>query len=209
MNIGVQFKNMQSEDGSFTLDDKFFGVDSTEGDQVVQLDATAWDVNTYDKQGVGNGWYLTPAGGGAQEFMASLKIAKGDFLYYIPADAEGTSQVPVSGQVAASGEQSVTFEVTGEEGAQWMFPLCNPFPINTTWGDLNAFTKEGDQIVRLDAVAWDVDTFDRQGDGNGWYLTPAGGGAQELINAPESVAIPAGGSVYYIPVETVTWTVTL
>ena len=90
-----------------------------------------------------------------------------------------------------------------------MFPLVNPYPVDTTWGDINVFTKEGDQIITLDGDAWNLTQYDRQADGNGWVVTPADGSAQEFINDDGEVIIPAGGSVYYIPTETVTWTVTL
>ena len=205
MNVGVAFSNVGAADGAYTIDDAFFGGAAAEGDQIITLDADAWDVNTYDKQGAGNGWMLIPAGGGTPEIVSSIKMGKGDMLYYIPTVA---TDVNVAGEVAdPTAAQSITFDL-GNEAGQWMFPLVNPYPVDTTWGELNAFTKEGDQIVSLDADMWDLNTFDRQGDGNGWLLIPAGG-TPEIINDPTAVAIPAGGSVYYIPTETVTWTVTL
>ena len=209
MNIGVQFKNMNSEDGSFTLDENLFGGTSVEGDQVITLNAKAWNLDTYDKQVSGEGWAWIPASGDPQEFVASLRVNKGDFVYYIPSVDNTATSIPVSGAIAELGEQSVTFEVSEDPDAQWMFPLVNPFPIDTTWGDLNAFTKEGDQIVLLDANAWNLDTYDRQPDGEGWALIPADGSAQEIINEPTKVFLKAGEAAYYIPTETVTWTVTL
>ena len=205
MNVGVQFSNIGAEGGAFTLDDAFFGNTAAEGDQVITMDAEAWDVNTYDKLGKDAGWMLSPPGGAMPEFMDSLSAKKGDLLYYIPVDTE--SDLVVAGEVA-QGSQSVTFDTANADG-QWMFPLANPFPIDTTWGDLNTFTKEGDQLISLDADAWDVNTYDRLGDGDGWMLSPPGGATPEFITDEAAVAIPAGGAMYYIPVETVTWTVTL
>ena len=204
MNVGVQFSNIGAEGGAFTLDDSFFGNAAAEGDQVVTMDADAWDVNIYDKLGTGLGWVLTPAGGGVPESIDSISATKGDLLYYIPA---GASELTVAGEVA-QGTQTVTFDTANADG-QWMFSLTNPFPIDTTWGDINTFTFEGDQLVSLDADAWDVNQYDRLGDGLGWILTPAGGGAPESINDEDAVIIPAGGSMYYIPTATTTWTVTL
>jgi len=204
MNVGVQFSNIGAEGGAFTLDDAFFGNTAAEGDQVITMDAEAWNLNTYDKLGTGLGWVLTPADGGESESVAALTASKGDLLYYIPASA---SELTVSGEVS-TGSQSVTFDLNNES-LQWMFSLSNPFPIDTTWGDLNSFTKEGDQLISMDAEAWNLNTYDRLGDGLGWTLTPADGDESELINNEDAVIIPAGGAMYYIPVETVTWTVTL
>ena len=206
MNVGVAFSNVGAADGAYTLDDTFFGGAAAEGDQIFVLDGDAWDLSQYDKLGTGNGWVLTPAGGGSDEYLAAIKVAKGDLLYYIPAEA---TTVNVAGEVAdTTVAQTVTFDLDNEAG-QWMFPLTNPYPVETTWGEINAFTKEGDQIFILDGDAWDLSQYDRLGDGLGWVLTPAGGGSDEYITDETAVAIPAGGSVYYIPTETVTWTVTL
>lgn len=204
MNVGVQFSNIGAEGGAFTLDDSFFGNEAAEGDQVISMDADAWNLDTYDKLGKGLGWVLTPANGGDSEALESISASKGDMLYYIPA---GASELTVAGEVA-QGSQSVTFDTANEDG-QWMFPLVNPFPIDTTWGDLNTFTKEGDQIISMDGDAWNLNTYDRLGDGLGWVLTPADGGDSESINSAETVIIPAGGAMYYIPTATTTWTVTL
>ena len=206
MNVGVAFSNVAAQDGKFNLGDNFFSGTATEGDQIITLDANAWNLNQYDKYGVGAGWYLTPADGSDGEFVTSITIAKGDFFYYIPVVA---TEVNVAGNVAdTKTPQSVTFDLNNEQG-EWMFQLVNPYPVDTTWGELNTFTKEGDQIITLDGDAWNLNQYDRYADGYGWYLTPADGGAGEFILDETAVAIPAGGAVYYIPVETTTWTVTL
>ena len=204
MNVGVQFSNIGAEGGAFTLADSFFGNEAAEGDQVIALDADAWNLSQWDKLAKGEGWMLTPADGGDFEFVDALSAKKGDLVYYIPSAA---SELTVAGEVA-QGSQSVTFDPANELG-QWMFPLANPFPIDTTWGDLNTFTKEGDQLIALDGDAWNLSQYDRLADGEGWMLTPADGGEFEFLNNEEDVVIPAGGAMYYIPVEAVTWTVTL
>ena len=78
MNVGVAFSNVGAADGAFTLDDKFFGGAAAEGDQIITLDAEAWDLNTYDKLGAGEGWMLTPPGGTGSELLPSIKASKGD-----------------------------------------------------------------------------------------------------------------------------------
>ena len=75
-----------------------------------------------------------------------------------------------------------------------------------------AFTgaaEEGDQMITFDGDFWNVNQYDKGGASEGWVLTPADGGDQVLVNDDESVLIPAGGAVYYIPMQTTTWTVTL
>ena len=75
MNVGVAFSNVGAADGAFTLDDTFFGGAAAEGDQIITLDAGAWDLNTYDKLGAGNGWTLTPPGGADSEYLTSVPPA--------------------------------------------------------------------------------------------------------------------------------------
>ena len=208
MNVAVQFDNVESEDGSFEIGEKVFNVTATENDQIFTLDAAAWNLSQSDKLGVDLGWIMYPADGGACEYFAAIRQKRGDFVYYVPYETSSVPEVLVSGAVAKLGEQSVKFEPTDEN---WMFSLVNPFPIDTTWGDLNTFTKENDQIFSLDAVAWNIKQYDRQPDGCGWLLTPADGSPTEYITDESAVALKAGEAAYYVPAgtETVTWTVTL
>ena len=205
IHIGVQFSNMNEKDGSYTLSDAIFGAKAVEGDSIFTFDGNAWNLNQADYIGEGLGWAYYPADGGDDEIVTGIKIPKGDLLYFTPADKTATTQVPVAGQVAATGEQSVKFTKTDTNK---VFPLCNPFPIDTTWGDLNTFTKENDSIYVLDQNAWNLDQYDRLADGEGWAYYPANGD-DEIINDESAIAIPAGDAVYYAPTESVTWTVTL
>lgn len=204
MNVGVAFSNVGAADGAYTLDDTFFGGAAAEGDQIITLDADLWDLYTCEKGPKGSGWVIM-APDGSSEVVSSLKFAKGDMMYYIPAEA---TSVNVAGEVAdTTAAQTVTFDLDNEAG-QWMFPLVNPYPIDTTWGDLNTFTKEGDQLIILDADLWDLYTYEKGPAGSGWVIM-APDGSSEVINDEEAVAIAAGAAAYYIPTETVTWTVTL
>ena len=204
INVGVAFSNVGSVDGSFTLDDSFFSGEATEGDQFITLDADLWDLYTYEKAPAGDGW-LVVAPDGSSEIVAGITFSKGDMLYYIPVVA---TTATVAGQVADTTQpQSVTFDVNNAEG-KWMFPLVNPYPIDTTWGDLNAFMNEGDQLIMLDADLWDLYTYEKAPAGDGW-LVVAPDGSSEIINDEDAVALPAGNAAYYIPTQTVTWTVTL
>ena len=204
--VGVAFSNVGSLDGSFTIGETAFTGTAAEGDQMITFNGDFWNVNQFDKLGEGNGWTLTPADGGDPEIVASITLAKGDFIYYIPMSGEALN---IAGEVANPNEaQTVTFDLDNEAG-QWMFPLVNPFPIDTTWGEINTFTAEGDQILSFDGDYWNINQYDRLGDGAGWTLTPADGGMPEIVNDAESVLIPAGAAVYYIPMQTTTWTVTL
>ena len=204
--VGVAFSNVGSLDGSFTIGETAFTGTAAEGDQMITFDGDVWNLNQYDKQGTGDGWYLTPADGSDPEIIASITLPKGGFVYYIPASGEALT---IAGEVAdPSVSQSVTFDLDNEAG-QWMFPLVNPFPVDTTWGEINTFTHEGDQIITFDGDAWNLNQYDRQGDGDGWYLTPADGSDPEIVNDDDAVLIPAGAAVYYIPAQTTTWTVTL
>ena len=204
--VGVAFSNVGAQDGTFVLDDNFFSGTAEEGDQMLTFDGDLWNINQYDKLGKGEGWLLSPAEGGNPEVVESTTLAKGDFVYYIPVSGE---QLTISGEIAnPETAQSVTFDLDNEAG-QWMFPLVNPFPVDTTWGEINTFTLEGDQIISFDGDYWNINQYDRLGDGEGWLLSPAAGGTPEIVNDVTAIAIPAGGAVYYAPTETVTWTVQL
>ena len=204
--VGVAFSNVGSQDGSYTIGENTFNAIAEEGDQMLTFDGDSWNINQYDKFGAGDGWSLVPADGGDPEVVASITLAKGGFVYYIPVSGE---QLTISGEIAnPETAQSVTFDLDNEAG-QWMFPLVNPFPVDTTWGELNTFTKEGDQIITFDGDYWNVNQYDRFGDGDGWSLVPADGGTPEVINDDDAIAIPANSAVYYVPTETVTWTVEL
>lgn len=204
--VGVAFSNLGSQDGSFTIGEEAFAGIAEEGDQMITFDGDLWNVNQYDKVGAGEGWLLTPADGGDPEVIASITLAKGGFVYYVPVSGEALT---IAGQIAnPNAAQSVTFDL-GNAAGQWMFPLVNPFPIDTTWGDINTFTLEGDQVITFDGDYWNVNQYDRLADGDGWLLTPADGGNPEVVNDETAIAIPAGGAVYYVPTATVTWTVEL
>lgn len=204
--VGVAFSNIGAQDGSYIIGETAFTGTAAEGDQMITFDGDLWNVNQYDKFGEGEGWGLTPADGGDPEIVESITLTKGDFVYYIPMSGK---ELTIAGEVAdTSAAQSVIFDLDNE-AAQWMFPLVNPFPVDTTWGEINTFTSEGDQIITFDGDYWNVNQYDRFADGEGWGLTPADGGDPEIINDVETVLIPAGAAVYYIPMQTTTWTVTL
>ena len=204
--VGVAFSNVGSQDGSYTIGETAFTGTAAEGDQMITFDGDLWNVNQYDKGGNGEGWTLIPADGGDPEAVESITLAKGDFIYYIPMSGEALN---IAGEVANPNEaQSVTFDLENELG-QWMFPLVNPFPVDTTWGEINTFTHEGDQILTFDGDYWNINQYDKGGEGEGWTLRPADGGDPEVVNDDDAVLIPAGAAVYYIPAQTTTWTVTL
>ncbi len=204
--VGVAFSNVGAQDGAFTVGEEAFAGAAAEGDQMITFDGDFWNVNQYDKLGAGQGWILSPADGGSPEAVASITLAKGGFVYYVPVSGE---TLTIAGEVADPSEaQSVTFDLNNAAG-QWMFPLVNPFPVDTTWGEINTFTKEGDQIITFDGDYWNINQYDKLGVGQGWVLSPADGGTPEVVNDESVIAIPAGAAVYYVPTETVTWTVTL
>ena len=203
MTVGVQFSNMQTADGSFDVGEQAFSKVAVEGDQMIAFDGNQWNIHQWDKQAEGEGWVLTPSDGGDQEAVASVNIKKGGLVYYVPA---GDTELPVSGQVAPLGEQSVTFDM---DGGDWIFPIANPFPVDTKWGDLNTFTAEGDQLIAFDGNQWNINQWDKQAEGEGWVLTPSDGSEQQLINDEDEVILPAGTGAYIVPTETKTWTVTI
>ena len=194
--VGVSFINIDSEDGGYTIDEDVFGLAKEEGDQLYTWDQELWNLNQFDALAAGEGWVATWADT-TTEVLQSVKIGKNGQVWVIPL-SEG---VRIAGAIAASGTQTITFEPTDEV---YMFPIANPFPIETTWGDLNTFTQEGDQLYTWDADLWNLNQFDAVD--NGWIATWADT-SSELLDDDSAVVLKVGEGGQFIPVDATSWTV--
>ena len=203
VNVGVCFNVVGSPAASFTIADAAFGKNLTAYDQFYVFDADNWDLTSYTYKGAGKGWDVIYADTEIeQEVIASISVAPGTSLYYIGADASFIT----AGEVAASGAQSITFD-TDDAGA---FDFVNPFPVATTFGDLETFARAYDQFYLFDAANWDLTSYTYKGAGKGWDVIYADTELDpEVISDSTATFLEAGQGATYIPGATVTWTKTL
>ena len=197
--IGVAFSNVAAVDGDYTITTTMFGRAVEDGDQILLWDNDAYNLVNYTYY-EGAGWGLTDAYGDDQGVVTSITVEKGQVLWFLPVDPANT--VSVSGEVAASGTQTLTFSLaTGD-----CFAFANPFPKDTLFSDLTAFCEDGDQFILFDNAAYNLANYTYY-EGAGWSVTDAFGDDQGLA-AETDVAIPAGAGAYFLPCDDREWTVT-
>ena len=74
----------------------------------------------------------------------------------------------------------------------------------------NGKVAADDLIYIYNADASDIDIYTKMPEGMGWLIQYGDQALDpEYITDSEYVIIPAGSGMFYIPVETTTWTVTL
>ena len=208
--VGVQFKAMTAS-GDYTIDSKIFDVDAVSGDAIYVFDYQNWDLQSYtfqgyDEKGDSLGWFVVYADSEkSPETIASFNVKSGDNLWLMTSNAAS-----ISGEVAASGSQKVTFTVTDED---YMFEFANPYPIDTTFGDLESFCASGDQIYVFDHVNWDLASyafqgFDGEGASLGWFYVSADTSVEpQTIKDSSAVVLPAGTGAFFMPGGSREWTV--
>ena len=197
--VGVAFSNVGAVGGVYTISDTMFGRTVEDNDQILVWDNDAYNLVNYTYYD-GAGWYMTDAYGNESP-VASITVEKGQVLWYLPNDPN--TALNVSGEVAASGSQTLTFEPNDTNG--YCFTFVNPFPKDTLFSDLTAFCEDSDQFLLWDNDAYNLVNYTYY-DGAGWYITDAYG--DETAAAESDVAIPAGAGAYFLPAGDRTWTVT-
>ena len=201
LNLAAPFKNLNTVNGSYVFTDNVFDTAAAKNDKLYVFDGDEWDLSIYKYKGSGQGWALDAADGSSAT-VSSVTVASGAHIMYEPVSAESAI---VSGEVAASGSQVVSFEV---DDNNWMFELVNPFPIATTLGDLETFCAKNDKIYTFDPEEWDLSIYKYKGTGSGWALDAADG-SSSTITSSATVILEAGQGAYFEPVDSREWTVTL
>ena len=201
----------------WTFADKIFENDAVEGDQISNFDPELWDMvswvhNGFTEKGECNGWIYSYndawTGDPIEEPVASFDVDRNDILFFQPADGE--SGATIAGEVADI-ENGV--EITFPDSA--CYNLVNPFPVDTTLGDLESFCKEGDTLQVFDADAWDIVSYVYNGAGNGWvysYNDPwTGESIDDVITDSSRVVLKAGQGGYFNAADDDgrTWKVTI
>ena len=116
LNLAAPFKNLNTVNGSYVFTDNVFDIAAVKNDKLYVFDGDEWDLSIYKYKGSGQGWALAAADGSSAT-VASVTVASGAHIMYEPVSAESAI---VSGEVAASGSQVVSFEV---DDNNWMFEL--------------------------------------------------------------------------------------
>lgn len=210
-NIGVAFKNCTAVDGSYTITSNLFDTALQDGDALLIFnpDAYNYDYYTYtDTDGQGTMGFSIMWGDlvSPDSYVFSINVAKGDNILYMPANGNEAS---VSGEVEASGTATVTFAV---EGSDYIFPITNPFPIDTKLKDLTML-QDGDALLIFNPEAYNYDYYtytDTDGQGTMGFSIMWGDlvSPDSYVTDQDAVILTAGQGGLYMPTSSRTWSVT-
>ena len=195
--IGVTFSNVAAVGGDYTITDTMFGRTVEDGDQILLWDNANYNLIIYTYYD-GFGWTMMDAFGDEYP-AANIPVSKGQVLWFLPVDPANT--VSVSGEVAASGTQTLTFSLSDSD----CFSFVNPFPKDTLFSELTSFCADGDQFLLWDNANYNLVNYTYY-DGFGWTIMDAFGDETSAVET--DVAIPAGTGAYFLPADDRTWTVT-
>ena len=207
-NIGVQFKNVNTADNSYTITDSIFGVD-LEADDVIFVfdpDYFGYTLYTYGEVEAGRmGFSVVYADGSLGENVYSLTVNKGDNILYMPITLD--TMPNVAGEVQAAGTATLTFTLTDDD---YIFPITNPFPKATTLADLTCL--ENDDVIFIwdsEFFGYSVYTYGEVEVGvSGFSVVTADGALADPITDPTTVIFGEGQGGLYMPTGSRTWTVT-
>ena len=212
-NIGVAFKNCTAVDGSYTITSNLFDTALQDGDALLIFNPEAYNYDFYtymaDTDGAGTpGFYVTFGDLVSDDaYVYTINVAKGDNILYMPANGNEAS---VSGEVEASGTATVTFTV---EGSDYIFPITNPFPIDTKLRDLTML-QDGDALLIFNPEAYNYDFYtymaDTDGAGTpGFYITWGDLVSEDsYLTNQDAVILSVGQGGLYMPTSSRTWSVT-
>lgn len=215
-NIGAAFTPINAT-GDWVCDTKVYDTDATQDDVVSFLNFDIFDLDSYQFLGYNGsgdslGWVYNTSdmmtGDPIQTPVASFTLGKGQVTYCQPGD--GISGFTTSGEV-----EDTTTSAVVEFKDDGVFEFVNPFPKDTTIGDLQSFCSQDDVLMVLNFEIFDLDSYQYLGAGNGWTYNTSdmitGDPIQEMVTDTATVVLPAGQGGYYQPGDggDRTWTVTL
>lgn len=199
----------------WTCETQLFGTDVFEGDQIMIFQPDFWDLENLQYLGAGNGWQHMSVDpdtwADINEVIQNFKLDSFVALTYQPNDC--VSGLNVAGQVVDLSKPAVW----SIENDVYYAPIMNPYPIDTTLGDLETFVQDGDQIYFFRPDFWDLENFQFLGDGNGWQHmsvdTSTWEDINEIITDKDYVILKAGHGATFQPADAATgarvWEVSL
>ena len=204
-NIGVPLMNMNTSDGSYGVTNSIFQYTCQANDSVYIFNPVNYDFDIYTFNGVGAGWFVLWSDGSSST-IPSYTVHVGDNVFFVPQN--GTNAVTIAGQVKSSGTQSVVFD----QSLGYMFPIANPFPIDTRLSDLQTFVQANDAIYVFNQINYDFDIYTYNGIGLGWFVLWSNGTSSTIMDS-STVLLPTGKGGFYMPNGAApsirTWNVTL
>lgn len=202
--------------GDLVITDTVCGRTAEDGDIVSIFNI---DYETSETYGFvdGGGWYKTVItfDDVVYDSVESFTIPAGTTFNFIPYDPVGS--ISQSGEVAASGTQTLTFQMD-EANEIYSFPVVNPFPIATTLADLATFANVDGDLIRV--YNTEYGTYDSYGytegaESDSWYKTVITFDGVDYTDIAESdwatttVLEPGQGAIFTPYDETErTWNVT-
>ena len=149
------------------------------------------------------GFGVVMADGSLGDPIMSLTLNKGDWALLMPADLGATPSINVSGEVEASGTKVLDLSCEdSDEG--YICPLVNPFPIDTTLGDLKTFLVDGDTLFVWDSVlyGYNLYTYSEIEEGVfGFGVTLADGSLGDPISGDDTVILKSGQGALFMPAD--------
>ena len=214
--VGLPFGAIGTMGGT-VIDKKIFDYDIVENDKVVIYNPEVMDYEFYTFLGfdgdASKGWNFLHYNMDTWEQEAikcqSFTVDYTEGVMMLPVSGEELS-VNSSGQVADL-EELQTWEMTPDE---WTKAIMNPYPIATTFADLETFAKENDKLYVVNCAVQDCEVYTFLGAGNGWSFLYYGDDWEQhttKITDSSAIVLSAGQIGYYVPVDTNgrVWTVTL
>ena len=187
--------------------DKIYDTQAMADDQVLWFDPNTWDISSFVFAGyvgdVPQGWSWTHIDSEGEdatwetisEEVSSFTVSKGmpTMINMVRGeDQEQVTEFTVAGEVL-----DTTKTAKWEIGDQQYKFIMNPFPIDTTYGDLETFMQPNDLIYIFSTLYYDVEYYQFLGEGKGWAVSlydpetwmPADPIA---VKDPTAVILPAG-----------------
>ena len=206
VDAGTPFQKVGGGD-TWECVDKIYDQQAMTDDQVLWFDPNTWDTSTFVFKGYDGdtpkGWSWTHIDSEGEdatwetisEDAASFTVSKGmpTMINMVRGeDQEQVTEFTVAGEVLDT-SKTAKWEI-GDQ--QYKF-IMNPFPIDTTYGDLEKFMQVNDLIYVFSSLYFDVETYQFLGSGKGWSVTlydPSSWmpGDAVTVKDPTAVVLPAG-----------------
>ncbi len=201
--IAPQFNNVGKDTGSWTITDTLpDGTAICDSDQVLIFDPMWYNLKICAWSESDKAWLITEADLETQTTSESITIEKGQVYYYMGANASQK----IFGEVESAASKTITFD----PDENYLFPLVNPYPVDTMLSDINSFCGDADQILVFDQAWYNLKIYAWSESDGAWLVTEADLETQSMITLSEAasvVLLPAGEGAFFMPAELRTWTV--
>lgn len=216
IDVGVSFSNIGAANGAYTVSDKLFNTDISDGDVILIFNPSAYNYDWYQyvaDTGSGSpGWSIMDMETYDTRIVDSFTVNPGDSLVYMGAAPD----ITISGEVADTKGASRVFEIDlNGEPDETMFPIANPFPVATTAKMFAGFVVDGDVLLVWNDAAYNYDWYQYVADTGagspGWSVMDMETYDTTMLTSENDVILKAGCGAIFMPAVggTRTWTVSL